>query len=696
MSFKATLYIFEKEYPMLDLDYNLIQNTDHTGRPNSRVNGGKINVSIRATNDDSGIEAAMISPTQMVQGKIVVYKRDGMQKDFEIKFANTFISHTNFRFNHQDTNGLLIHITFSALIMEIRNTIYESPVNPNNPFTKEAVPVTVRETPQTTITRIVWMNAENQEEGIEEIGITQKASLFAEINNPEGSTVNITIEKEDGTEFENGKKQLSFTETVSEDGFVEISPFEIKEQWEEFKKADIDKLIAKVEHNGVSKKSSALQIIPRPKATLHFRPHSGWNGEFGFDWMRIEDTSIDGDVDYEQNVGEYGAVYATQPGAVFTPKDYAALESEYNPTNINNRKDAAGNPIQYYTPWLTIYRKPNIATPPYAELELLTEVDVQPDELYIEYPKKYFDITGAIDDPNDATLKHYKLTAAMMGVTTAGNPNKTTIQLQCIHTLSKDETIKVWAAKKKANGTLDTPVLSGQLKVRANNKINRRVSKIVFVNVITDINSTGSRIDGISAAGKVTQEDYLTPFLKQALVKPDVENEDLKLYDSSKPEVQTLNADYTISNRGRQIFHKYSNSGGQSLVNFLTQQFNAEPVFTKYANYYKVFFLGEAGGRMSGSNIVGLGGHANGIPSKECVMYSNPMPFFVAHELMHCMGLHHSFDNNGTHTFKIGQTENIMDYSHIATYATPNGTLTQISTWKWQWDILKNSNENET
>ncbi len=696
MSFKATLFIFDKEYPLLQLDYSLNKSVDATGRPNSRVFGGKINVTTNATKDDSGIEGAMISPTQKVEGKIVVYKRDGMQKNFEIKFANTYVAFLKYRFNHQSTENLLMDITFSALIMEIRNSTYESPVNPNNPFTKETVPVTVRETPQTQITKISWVNADDQEEDIEEIGVTQKVSLLAEINNPEGSTVNITIEKEGGTEFESGKKQLSFTESITEDGLVEISPFEIKEQWEEFKTADIDNLIAKVEHNGVSKKSSVLQILPKPKATLHFRPHSGWSGEFGFDWMRKEDTSIDGDVDYEQNVGEYGPTYATQPSAVFTPKDYPVLENEYNPTNINNRKDSAGNPIQYYTPWLTIYRKPNVATPPYAELELLTEVDVQPDELYIEFTKKYFDITGAIDDPNDVTLKHYKLAAAMKGVTTSGNLNKTTIQLKCINTLSKDETIKVWAAKKKANGTLDTPVLSGQLKVRANNKINRRVSKIVFVNVITDINNTGSAVNGINAANLTTQQNFLTPFLKQALIKPDVKSDKLELFNSSKPEVQTLNTDYTLPNGNNKIFHKYSNSGGQSLVNFLTQEFNAIPANVQYANYYKVFFLGEAGGRMNGRNIVGLGGHANGIPSKECVMYSNPMPFFVAHELMHCMGLYHSFDNNGTHTFKIGQTENIMDYSHVRSYAQPNGTLTQISTWKWQWEILKNSNENET
>jgi len=96
----------------------------------------------------------------------------------------------------------------------------------------------------------------------------------------------------------------------------------------------------------------------------------------------------------------------------------------------------------------------------------------------------------------------------------------------------------------------------------------------------------------------------------------------------------------------------------------------------------------------SSGKIQALGGEANGINSKECIMYSDPQEFYVAHELMHCMGLYHSFDNSGLHTFKIGQTENIMDYSHLKQFAGPK-TLTQMSTWKWQWKILKNSNSKE-
>lgn len=60
------------------------------------------------------------------------------------------------------------------------------------------------------------------------------------------------------------------------------------------------------------------------KAVVQFRPHGGWGGEFGFDWMRAEDT----DVAYKTNVGRYGAIHATKPGAVFAPGKYTALENE--------------------------------------------------------------------------------------------------------------------------------------------------------------------------------------------------------------------------------------------------------------------------------------------------------------------------------------------------------------------------------
>lgn len=232
----------------------------------------------------------------------------------------------------------------------------------------------------------------------------------------------------------------------------------------------------------------------------------------------------------------------------------------------------------------------------------------------------------------------------------------------------------------------------------------------MFVNVITDINAAGTGVTGISAADKIAQETYLKPFLQQALVKSKVVNKPLNLFDTTKANTQTLNRDYTLTRGGSKIFNKYHSTGGDNLATFLEKQFDAEPANSIYKSHYKVFFLGEDGGRIkrnstTGAPIIdpvtgnpeiqGLGGYANGIGSKECVMYASPDQFYVAHELMHCMGLYHSFSNNNLHTFEIGQTENIMDYSHLRKYTVANGVLTQMSTWAWQWPTLIGSNEKE-
>ena len=54
------------------------------------------------------------------------------------------------------------------------------------------------------------------------------------------------------------------------------------------------------------------------------------------------------------------------------------------------------------------------------------------------------------------------------------------------------------------------------------------------------------------------------------------------------------------------------------------------------------------------------------------------------HELMHALGLEHIFEEkehpNKEHIFRKGSTENYMDYDN-----------TKETTFKWQWDILRNS-----
>jgi hypothetical protein len=56
------------------------------------------------------------------------------------------------------------------------------------------------------------------------------------------------------------------------------------------------------------------------------------------------------------------------------------------------------------------------------------------------------------------------------------------------------------------------------------------------------------------------------------------------------------------------------------------------------------------------------------------------IPEAVAHEIMHALGLDHTFVEQNSHIFKAKSTENYMDYSSSKIY-----------TWKWQWEIARNN-----
>jgi hypothetical protein len=56
------------------------------------------------------------------------------------------------------------------------------------------------------------------------------------------------------------------------------------------------------------------------------------------------------------------------------------------------------------------------------------------------------------------------------------------------------------------------------------------------------------------------------------------------------------------------------------------------------------------------------------------------LPEAVAHEIMHALGLEHTFAQQNGHAFEPKRTKNYMDYSSDKIY-----------TWKWQWEIARNN-----
>lgn len=697
MSSKAKLLIDEKEINVLLFHYGFNQVADATGRPSQKPVFVGLQLVIE-TQKDVNLVYWSIAPNQTKQLELHIHPIVLGGKIRKLYFSDCHLVKWENDFTAIGKQPLseTLHITSAGV--KDSNSATEYSAYWRETYEEDNVAPTTIEQTTPSINNLNWIDPETKET-LKETTYTESIALTSQIENQEGSSATITITKEDGTEFENGQTELTFEEAINDDGTVELTALDIKEQWEEFKTADIDKLVAKIEHAGVSKKSKLLQIVPQPKVIVDFRPNSSWKGEFGFDWIRSGDTELDGDVDYKTIIGKYGKDYATQPNAVFTKdeKKYDDLVSnDFETIVIANKKNNKGEIEKYSIPYLSIYKDSDPKKKNYkANLELLTEIiDKEPDKVLLKHHKKYFKISTKSNiittegDYNFVELKNKAVTSKTekSGNVKTGKLHKEEVIIECLSEFKKDEYIEVYSiftVNKK-----EVKKIAGKLNIIANNKDNRRIANIVFVNVLANINGEkkGSEPVGISVSDQTKQKKYLEPFLRQGLIKPNIINKDLSLSDN-----KILNKDYILKYNSVNMFSKYNvtKSSGDDLVTFLEKQFSKNPKNKVYQDYYKVFFLGNGGGRKNAAGkIVHLGGHANGIPSKECIMYKNPQPFFVSHELMHCMKLYHSFDNNGEFTFKIGQTENIMDYSHMSKYSGGK-TITQISTWKWQWDILK-------
>ncbi|MCF6350834.1 MAG: hypothetical protein L3J23_07380 [Flavobacteriaceae bacterium] len=83
-----------------------------------------------------------------------------------------------------------------------------------------------------------------------------------------------------------------------------------------------------------------------------------------------------------------------------------------------------------------------------------------------------------------------------------------------------------------------------------------------------------------------------------------------------------------------------------------------------YKNHRKIFFFGDTGGRKKKSTgiINKLAGAAKDFNTLSAVLFGGKRDSTAIHELLHCLGLEHSFDNKD-YSFEKNKTQNIMDYS---------------------------------
>ena len=374
------------------------------------------------------------------------------------------------------------------------------------------------------------------------------------------------------------------------------------------------------------------------KCVVYFRPHDKWQGEFGFDWVRMGDSGHKGDLYwYRDIIGYYRdkktkklrQIYDGEGVTEFkdSSKKYTALLREYRVMSIDWKKDFYIVPILCLMP-----RKKAIFT-------LKIEIEEEPKKIIYEIDSKKY------------TLNKYEISQIKKGKYTLYN------DLEITNIAENENPINLNVVSISKNG--DKKII-GQMKILPNSVKYRRKVNVVFIRVRRGVSNEFTTLDLKS------RELNLEKYLNQALIEPSIEFFDLNINSSLD------------NNQKREFNAKYTNDPTDyGVMDFLDNLMKK----TKYSQYTKVYFIESSNPNKYG-RAYGIGGNPD---SKKSVIICTKgfSDSTVAHETLHSMGLYHTFDNDSKFTFKFSETDNIMDYSDIE-----NRKIPVISTFVWQWKRL--------
>lgn len=424
------------------------------------------------------------------------------------------------------------------------------------------------------------------------------------------------------------------------------------------------------EENGTSFNEPEKPPTPQTqsKVSIEFRPHSKYNGEFGFDWLRQGDIGSPGDIWYKSIVGFYFAdatfKVKREQSDFFQPNlsEYNRLLSLYKPAvSIPWRKNDVVNFPEFFT----------LLKGKVAKFTLLLEIDEEPKEIIIKYNKNLFKLNNETIPVRAGKLTDY-------------------LTVECIKEFEFNQKIEVFAKTR-----VGKEFLAGRLIAIANDINKQRKVQVVFVNVTTNL--TGA----ITKIGKsLGNETLLKKFMSQCLTVPEIQTASMDVsgnYIQKLLKVVPFTRNFITNDGARKVVSAFKTIAdrkhdyGVSLESFLEGEFN-KIHGGKYMNFYKVFYFDEPIGfwtKDGGTDkYVGLNGKAENVGAgARTVIISESGAKNAAtttHELLHCMGLHHTFNNNADFTYKKFKTENIMDYSH-------QKGVNRISTWLHQWKKINRS-----
>ncbi len=361
------------------------------------------------------------------------------------------------------------------------------------------------------------------------------------------------------------------------------------------------------------------------KCAVFFRPIKSWIGEFGFDWVRVADSKLEVDNPYNGIIGKYGSIYGSSPKAKFTAdsNEYKNILGEYNFFSVYKGR--------YYVPNMTL------TVGQTATLNAIVHIEKKPDKLHYAYNTDLFDIT---------ILKQFTVAEGV-------NFDENSIRIKCKKSFSSPETIRVIATKNKLMQKV------GELKILPNSFIKEK--KILIIPV-----EYRKKTGNIKFNEEIT---YVTNILGQAHAQAKI------IPYKSVFKTGSWFSDWFFTTKDKNGNKLIDLSSFRSLHRYLDDDFMSIRENKVYETYYRVYCMPDSLGLNGVAEDVGQG-------VKTVIVFQNRDNFTsMVDELLHSMGVYHTFDNNSKYTFKFRNTDNVMDYTHQI-------GKKRFTTNIWQWRIL--------
>ncbi len=386
------------------------------------------------------------------------------------------------------------------------------------------------------------------------------------------------------------------------------------------------------------------------KVIVEFRTSGSYHGEYGFDWIRMGDSGRLGDTWYANIMGNQ----FTSNNELIVDKTKRVYDNYTSRLFKTKRflipwKKQGKHPFTYIVPVMTLRKG--------ASAKLSLKIEVKEPAVKIVY---------RCQTPGIFKLSKNSVPTLSKGRHTL--PDE--LVITCLKEFPTDQEIEVYAYDAD-----NVKHLAGKLIIKANDKKHQATINVALVLVTLKKNEMLFNISSSKAK--------LRKIFGQAYVNLNVHTFHLNIEQTLK----NKSANKYFTPRGW-IHNRHIDNG--DLYSFLNTEL-AKRV-PNLDNFFKLYYINR---KCFDDNLKvesKLYGQARDFFSHEAIILPRGLKDnTAAHELLHCVGLPHSFSKINVQFFHVAfkecYTDNIMDYSDMKGIPT-------IATWEYQWKAIQKSISN--